>query len=137
MTEQADTIEWECVVEAGAIRAFARAVRDDHLGAPVAPPTFAITLTADATERLIRGMLHLDRHRTVHGEQEYEYRRPLKAGDRLRGRARVAEDYVKQGRRGGAMRFVVYEAELFDAATGELVVRERSTAIETPPGASA
>jgi acyl dehydratase len=133
MTDAKDAIVWDCVVEAGAVRAFARAVHDDHADAPVAPPTFPISLSAEITERLITQVLRLDRHRTVHGEQEYEYLRPLKPGDTLRCRARVVEDYVKQGRRGGAMRFVVWEAEMSDAATGEIVLRERSTAIEMAP----
>jgi hypothetical protein len=133
MADPKDEIVWECVVEAGAVRAFARAVHDDHADGALAPPTFPISLSADVTERLIAQVLRLDRHRTVHGEQEYEYLRPLRAGDRLRCRARVVEDYVKLGRRGGAMRFVVWEAEMSDAATGEVVLRERSTAIETAP----
>lgn len=126
----ADIAEWEFAVEAGKLREFARAVHDDHRDAS-APPTFPVYVTAAYVERLVVEILKLDRRRTVHGEQEYEYLRPLRAGDRLRCRARVVEDYVKEGKRGGRMRFVVCETEMRDAATGELVVRERATAIET------
>jgi hypothetical protein len=126
----ADIAEWEFAVEAGKLREFARAVHDDH-GDASAPPTFPVYVTAAYVERLVVEILKLDRRRTVHGEQEYEYLRPLRAGDRLRCRARVVEDYVKEGKRGGRMRFVVCETEMRDAATGELVVRERATAIET------
>jgi hypothetical protein len=134
MSKQTEEIVWDCVVEAGASRAFARAVRDDHAAADEVPPTFPISLTAECTHRLINEVLRLDRRRTLHGEQEYEYLRPLRVGDRLHCQARIVEDYVKQGRRGGAMRFIVWEAEMRDAATGELIVRERSLAIETAPG---
>jgi hypothetical protein len=133
MTAPPKEYSWEFAVEAGKVREFARAVHDDGAGgeALVAPPTFPIVLSADFVERLIVDELKLDRRRVVHGEQEYEYLRPLRAGDRLACRARVVEDFVKEGKRGGRMRFIVCETEMRDAATGELVVRERSTAIET------
>lgn len=132
MTDAMD-YSWEFPVERTKVREFARAVHDDHVESPLAPPTFPISLSAEFVERLIVEELKLDRRRAVHGEQEYEYLRPLKVGDRLVGRARIAEDYVKEGRRGGRMRFIVCETEMRDAATGELVIRERSTVIETAP----
>ena len=135
MSESTGSRQWEFPVEWSKVREFARAVHDDHLeGEPLAaPPTFPVYMTADYIERLVVEELRLDRRRTVHGEQEYEYLRPLKAGDRLICRARIVEDYVKEGRRGGRMRFVVCETEMTDATTGEVIVRERSTAIETAP----
>ena len=135
MSEAAGSRQWEFPVEWSKVREFARAVHDDHLDSEplVAPPTFPVYMTADYIERLVVEELRLDRRRTVHGEQEYEYLRPLKAGDRLICRARIVEDYVKEGRRGGRMRFVVCETEMTDATTGEVIVRERSTAIETAP----
>jgi N-terminal half of MaoC dehydratase len=130
MTRAPDIAEWEFIVENGKVREFARAVHDDSAG-DMAPPTFPVCVTAAYVERLVADILKLDRRRTVHGEQEYEYLRPLRPGDRLRCRARVVEDYVKDGKRGGRMRFIVCETEMRDAATGDLVVRERATAIET------
>jgi hypothetical protein len=130
MATVADIAEWEFTVEPGKLREFARAVHDDHLDES-APPTFPVYVTAAYVERLVMEILKLDRRRTVHGEQEYEYLRPVRAGDRLRCRACVTEDYVKEGKRGGRMRFVVCEIEMRDATTGDLVVRERATAIET------
>lgn len=123
---------WEFPVEWAKVREFARAVHDDHCDGDV-PPTFPISLSAEFVERLVVDELKLDRHRTVHGEQDYEYLRPLKVGDRLIGRARITEDQFKEGKRGGRMRFIVCETEMRDAATGEVVVRERSTIIETAP----
>ena len=121
--------EWTVAVEPWKVADFARAVQDDHPEAP--PPTFPVVLTAAFIERLVRELLPVDRSRTVHGEQEYEYRRPLRLGDRLRCRARIVSDTVKQGRRGGAMRLIVVEIELAEVASGEIVGWERATSVET------
>lgn len=127
--------EWVQPVEWGKTREFARAVHDRHADADplVPPPTFPMVLSADFVERLIVERLQLDRRRTVHGEQEYDYLRPLRVGERVRLRARVLSDTVKLGKRGGRMRVVVSEVELANEATGELIGTERSTAIEMAP----
>ncbi len=125
--------EWVHPVEWGKVRAFGRAVQDPggELEPPAVAPTFPVVLNAGFIERMVVDILKLDRSRTVHGEQEYEYRRPLQPGDVVRCRARIASDTVKQGKRGGRMRIVVSEIEMSDAATGEIIGYERSTAIET------
>lgn len=125
--------EWVHPVEWGKVREFAVAVRDPGaaLEPPVPPPTFPVVLNASFIERMIVEVLKLDRSRTVHGEQEYEYLRPLRAGERVRCRARIASDTVKQGKRGGSMRVVVSEIEMSAETTGEIIGYERSTAIET------
>ncbi len=125
--------EWVHPVEWGKTREFALAVRDPGAAAepPVPPPTFPVVLNASFIERMIVEVLKLDRSRTVHGEQEYEYLRPLRVGERVRCRARIASDTVKQGKRGGRMRIVVSEIEMSEEATGALIGYERSTAIET------
>ena len=125
--------EWVHPVEWGKVREFALAVHDPGaaLEPPVVPPTFPVVLNASFIERMILDILKLDRSRTVHGEQEYEYLRPLMPGDVVRCRARIASDTVKQGKRGGSMRIVISEIEMSDAATGEIIGYERSTAIET------
>src|SRR5262249_26272698 len=123
--------EWTHPVECGKAREFALAVQDDHGEAEpaVAPPTFPVVMWARFIERLVAEILNLDRRRTVHGEQEYEYRRPLRIGELVRLRASIVDDKVKQGRRGGAMRIVVTEIELLSEPGGELIGYERSTAI--------
>ncbi|MGO9931075.1 MAG: MaoC family dehydratase N-terminal domain-containing protein [Steroidobacteraceae bacterium] len=125
--------EWEFSVELLKVREFCISVYDDYARAnpPAPPPTFPVCATADYVTQLIFEELKLDRSRTVHGEHEYEYFRPLRVGDRLICRARLSEDFVKPGRRGGQMRFIITETEMRDAESGELVVRERSTSIET------
>lgn len=127
--------EWLNTVERGKVREFAAAVRDPGAAehAPAPPPTFPVVLNAAFIETLVVDILKLDRKRTVHGEQEYEYLRPLRVGENIRCRARIASDQVKAGRRGGAMRIVVAEIEMSNADTGEVIGWERSTAIETAP----
>ncbi|HEY3872395.1 MAG TPA: MaoC family dehydratase N-terminal domain-containing protein [Actinocrinis sp.] len=79
------------------IREFADAVGDPHpayrdpaaaakLGHPdvIAPPTFAIVISMPAADQVVYDpALGLDWARVVHGEQRFEHRRPLRAGDRI------------------------------------------------------
>jgi hypothetical protein len=122
--------EWVHPVEWGKVREFARAIHDPRPDPRTPPPTFPVVLTAEFIERFVRDLLPLDRQRTVHGEQEYEYLRPLKLGQSVRCRARLTRDEVKTGKRGGAMRFVTLEIALSDAETGEDIGIERMTAVE-------
>lgn len=128
--------EWVHPVEWGKVREFARAVNDPRADPQTPPPTFPVVLSAEFIERFVRELLPLDRQRTVHGEQEYEYRQPLRIGQSVRCRARLMQDEVKKGKRGGAMRVVTVEIALSDAATGEELGTERMTAIEREPVAS-
>ena len=51
----------------------------------VAPPTFAVRLVMAAAESVaLDPDLGLDYSRVVHGDQRFEYTRPLVAGDELR-----------------------------------------------------
>jgi hypothetical protein len=127
--------EWVHPVEWAKVREFARAVQDPggETEPPSVPPTFPVVLNAGFIEKMVVEVLKLDRARTVHGEQEYEYLRPLGPGDVVRCRARIVSDTRKQGKRGGEMRIVIAEIEMSDDATGEIIGYERSTAIETAP----
>ena len=131
--------EWLATVEAGKVREFARAVKDAHWAAdpPVPPPTYPVVLSAEFVERLVVEILRLDRSRTVHGEQEYEYVRPLRAGERVRCRAVIVEDGIKTGRRGGRMRMIVTEIRLLDELGSDLIGVERMTSLETAPAGGA
>ena len=66
----------------------------------------------------------------MHGEQEFEYVRPLRAGDVLTGQTRLKDYYEKEGKRGGVMRFAVFETEFRDE-DGIVVAFSRGTSIET------
>ena len=121
-------------VELGKIREFARAVKDDkaaYRDGTLAPPTFLMTLAL-----WIGGMgetrtaVKLDFLRLLHGEQDFEYVKPIRAGDVLTFRSRTKEVFDKQGKRGGKMLFIVGETE-FRNQQGEVVAYARNTVIET------
>jgi hypothetical protein len=123
--------EWDFRVEAGKVREFARAVHDVHAeDTLIASPTFPVVAAADFVERLVTKMLSLDRSRTVHGEQAYEYLESIAAGDLLHARARLTGDEIKAGKRGGTMRIITSEVEYRSAASGRVVCRETMTTIE-------
>lgn len=129
------SFEW--VVERGKIAEFARACLNEResYSAPdaIASPTFPQTTSFWARRggggrpRLRRPF---DPRRLLHGEQEFEYVRPLRAGDVLTGRTTLKDYYEKEGKRGGVMRFAVFETTYRDQG-GEVVAYSRSTTIET------
>ena len=129
-------------VEYGKIREFAKAIKDDNpvyfdeghaareAGGVVPPPTFSMTMS-HWTEGVIGGpKLDMDLRRVLHGEQEFEYVRPIRAGDVLTFRSRTKDVLQKEGKRGGTMTFVIGETE-FKNQRGEVVAYMRNTAIET------
>jgi hypothetical protein len=136
MSDTQPGLEW--VVERGKIAEFARAVlntSEEHSKPDaVAPPTFPQTL-AFWRMRQPRpagggGGGGRDMRRVLHGEQEFEYVRPLRAGDVLTATSKVVDEYEKEGKRGGTMRFVVSETQFRDQ-TGEIVAYSRGTSIVT------
>jgi N-terminal half of MaoC dehydratase len=128
--------EFKWVVEPGKLMEFARACFNDSPGdgteSAFAPPTFpqvASNFWEPPGSR--RGLTEpFDNARVLHGEQKYDYRRPLRAGDVLTGQTRLVDYYRRQGRRGGAMRFAIYETTFVDDG-GQLVASARTTVIET------
>jgi acyl dehydratase len=123
-------------VETGKVREFARAVKDpnplylDDTGA-LAPPTFLMTIAHWLRDLgQTRSAVKLDYRRLLHGEQDFEYVAPIRAGDVLTFRSRTKEAFEKQGKRGGTMTFVIGETE-FRNQRGEVVAYMRNTAIET------
>lgn len=111
------------------IREFADAIGDDNplfrdaeaaraAGYPdvIAPPTFAIIVSMSATNQIVDDPdLGLDYSRVVHGDQNFSYRRPLRAGDRISAVAHVDDIYTRAGND-----FLVVRAEL-STAEGEHV----------------
>ena len=60
----------------------------------------------------------------LHGEQEFEYHRPIVAGDVLRSEGKVIDAYEKESK-GKTMTFVVTETVWSDDKTGEPVLTAR------------
>jgi acyl dehydratase len=95
-----------------------------RLGYPeqVAPPTFVTAMQIMTSGQVVVDQeLGLNYTLVVHGEQEYDWRRPVVVGDVLSAVPRIADIYSK-----GPNEFLVIEAEIKDAA-GETVVVARST----------
>lgn len=143
------TVE-EFAVERGKVAEFARAVRDpaeiylDEEAAVdagyetiPAPPTFVRTayFPRYRPEGTGQGLgfhedLGFHQPRTVHGEQRYEYERPLYVGDELTGRTTLEDVFERDGGRGGTLTFAVLRTD-FEDAGGERVLADRNTRIET------
>lgn len=60
----------------------------------------------------------------LHGEQEFEYHRPVSVGDVLVGEGKITDAYTKESK-GKTMTFVVTETVWKDDSTGEPVVTTR------------
>ncbi len=110
-------------VEKGRLRLFAKAIGETN---PVysdedaarkagyaslpAPPTFAFSIAMDAEQPFkVLEDLGVDKTRSMHGEQIFDYLEPICAGDTITGSQRVVETFEKKG---GAMRFIVTETAL-------------------------
>lgn len=122
-------------VEKGAIRKFAEAIGDPNpiyrdeeyakttrFGRIIAPPTFSRTF--DYGE--ISG-LKFKQEGLIHGEQQFEYFRPVFAGDVLYCSTKLADAYEKEGKL-GRMIFLVYEQKAVNES-GETVLIARSNVI--------
>ncbi|MWV64567.1 dehydratase [Halorubrum sp. JWXQ-INN 858] len=135
------------VVERGKVAEFARAIGctsdvfydpDAAIDAGYAdvPAPLTFTRTAYFPRNLAEGVappefgmgLGFDPERTVHGEQAYEYDRPVVAGDVLDATTALADVYTKSGS-AGTLTFAVLGTEYTDA-DGERVLAERRTRIE-------
>lgn len=104
----------------------------------LAPPTFTVTqiFQVPREDREQRLGANLDYARVLHGEQEFIYERLPIGGETLHGTMRIAKDFLKEGKRGGHMRFVTYESRFTDDE-GELVLTANYTLIETSKDANA
>jgi acyl dehydratase len=100
----------------------AEAARAEGFPDQVAFPTFPTVVGILASAQIVVDPeLGMDYSRVVHGEQSFEWRRPIVVGDRLRATPRIADVYAK-----GPNEFLVIEAEVRDA-DGEVVCVARST----------
>lgn len=108
-------------VTAERIAAFAAAVGEDG---SFVPPTFATAPELEALTQVIGDPdLGLDFARVVHGEHEFEWRRPLAVGDSLTVRPTISSIRSK-----GGHGFITIETEMRDPH-GDVVVVSRNTMI--------
>jgi acyl dehydratase len=111
------------------IARFADAIGDEdpryrEQEASVAPPTFPTVMQIMTSGQVVVDEeLGLNYALVVHGEQEYEWSRPLRAGDRLTAVPRIASIHAK-----GPNEFLTIESEIKDA-TGDVLVIARTTLI--------
>ena len=110
------------VIEEQRVRAFAAAV--GHLGGGM-PPTFATApeVAAGLANVIADPELGLDLSSILHGEQEYEWTRPLRVGETV-----TAEATIESIRGRGSIRFLTLRTLLRDGSGG-IVVAARSTLI--------
>jgi acyl dehydratase len=100
----------------------ADAARAEGHPGQLAPPTFPTVIQILASAQVVLDQaLGLDYSRVVHGEQEFEWRRPIVVGDVLRATPRIADIYAK-----GPNEFLVIENEIIDA-DGDAVCVSRAT----------
>jgi acyl dehydratase len=121
-------------VDAAHVAAFARALRDPNPAyqgpnATTAPLTYPIAFMAQALAGGSSAFLELGLNfmTLVHGEQEFEYLRPIRLGETLTLTGRVGDVYEKTGS-SGTLDFVVLETEAKDAE-GKPVFFSRNTLI--------
>ncbi|UPW08503.1 MaoC family dehydratase N-terminal domain-containing protein [Gordonia terrae] len=123
-------------VEAGKIREFARATHAEdavHVDPASAKAAGFERIPATPTHVVVAGhhrdqaefvaALGLAIERVVVGSVEWEFRRPLLAGDHLTGTRRIVDDTTREGKRGGTMRLVTLETTWVDASGGPAVVQ--------------
>ncbi|MEZ0071419.1 MaoC family dehydratase N-terminal domain-containing protein [Planotetraspora sp. GP83] len=134
-TYEASAIYEVCRVK---IKEFADAIGDDNpiyhdkeaavaAGHPdvVAPPTFPIVFSlSGASEALSDPDLGLNYAMVVHGEQRFEYQRPVYPGDEL-----LCTSTITEIRDAGRNEFLTLRSDV-TSTTGELVCRTYNTIVE-------
>jgi N-terminal half of MaoC dehydratase len=92
------------------------------------PPTFVTAAEFSSFPEVVGDPeLGLDFSRVVHAEQEYVFERPLRLGETVRVRSRIA-----QARERAGQGFLTIETRLVDDA-GETVATARATMLERGP----
>ena len=90
----------------------------DQLAFPTFPTVLGIMVSAQV---VVDPELGMDYSRVVHGEQEFDWRRPIAVGDRLRASPNIADVFAK-----GPNEFLVIETVITDQG-GDVVCVARST----------
>lgn len=139
------------VVERGPVANFAKAVKDESpiysdpkaaeaagFSAIPAPPTFGFCMdywgkfAEQQPDEVVEGnpmfevigKLMAKGGLVLHGEQDFEYHRPIEVGDVLKSEGRVVDAYEKESK-GKTMTFLVSETVWTDDRTGEPVLTTR------------
>ena len=133
------------LVEEGKLMEFGRAIHAEDpiyfnreaasaagFAALPAPPTFSC-VTAHWQPTDDNNPLKLDLRRVLAGGNEWEYRRPMMAGEEYTVRSRISDVSQKNGSK-GVMTLIVREMSFYDTA-GALALIARSTIIQLPPPA--
>ena len=118
-------------VDAEHVAGFAAALGDTNPEyANVAPPTYPIAFMTQAMSGGMNTFLELGLNfmTLVHGEQEFEFVRPVKVGETLELTGRIADIYEKTNSAGATLDFVVMETEGKDTA-GKPVFYSRNVLI--------
>lgn len=153
MIGQSELVIEDLEVEAGKVEEFAHAVGDDNpahrdaaaardqgFEAIPAPLTFTRVgyfprYRPDDVDELRPFDLGFAPERRLHGEQAYEFERPVRVGDVLSATITLTDVYQREGT-GGTLTFAEFEFEYVDA-DGERVLVEHSSVIEAPSPAEA
>jgi acyl dehydratase len=118
-------------VSAEHVAGFAAALDDANPEyATLAPPTYPIAFMTQAMSGGMEAFLELGLNfmTLVHGEQEFEYVRPVRVGETLTLTGRIADVYDKTNSSGAVLDFVVMETEGADEA-GKPVFYSRNVLI--------
>jgi acyl dehydratase len=118
-------------VSAEHVAGFAAALGDANPEyATLAPPTYPIAFMTQAMSGGMETFLELGLNfmTLVHGEQEFEYVRPVRVGETLTLTGRIADVYDKTNSSGAVLDFVVMETEGADEA-GKPVFYSRNVLI--------
>jgi len=124
------------VVDAGRVHEYARAIGESNPAYPgspddtegkIAPPTFAAVyaLGVGSVSLVSRG---IPPWRLIHGEQEFQWRRSVRVGEKLTSQGRIADVYQKRN-----LQFVIAESRVTDEAGEELCV-SKTTVVVLPEG---
>lgn len=130
-------------IEEGMIRRFAEAIGDDNplyhdrefaqkspFGGIIAPPTFVFewahheAVTVDEYGLYISDMPLPDH--LVRGGNEYEFIQPLRPGDIITTKSKIADVYEKQSRSGGNLTFIVCQSTYINQQDEVLGVQRTS-----------
>jgi acyl dehydratase len=143
---------WKVTVERGPVSQFAaslqdtnpiyrdtKAARDAGFSHIPAPPTFSFAMSfwgaftedqpPDPTGgqnpmHVVMGDLFAQGALVLHGEQEFEYHRPVEVGDVLVGEGVIKDAYEKETDT-ATMTFIVIQTQWKDAGSGDPVVTEQ------------